>query len=257
MTKTKTAKLGYGWVPDLPDHRDFLYSGIRPALAALPSSVDLRPTCPPVGNQGKLGSCSANALVGALEFLEQKDKIPMVDLSRLFIYYNERVVENSVNCDSGARIRNGIKTLAKQGVCEEQKWAYVISRFRLKPTSECYKEAIHHQITSYHRIITIDEMRTCLAEGFPFVFGISVYESFESKQVAKSGVVPMPQPGEQHKGGHAVMAVGYSDSEKMFLARNSWGSSWGMEGYFKVPYDYLADRNLSDDFWTIRRGEKM
>jgi C1A family cysteine protease len=248
---------GYGWVPDLPDQRDILYSAVRPVPAVLPPAVNLQPLCSPVENQGNLGSCTSNALVGALEFLEKKDKVRFVNLSRLFVYYNERVIEHSVKSDSGAMIRDGIKTLKKQGVCHERKWPYVISKFAIKPSPACYKEAQDHQILSYQRILTLDQMRACLAESFPFVFGFTVYESFESQQVAKSGVVPMPQSGERVLGGHAVLAVGYKDSEQRFIVRNSWGSSWGMEGYFTMPYRYLDDRNLSDDFWVIRRAEQM
>jgi C1A family cysteine protease len=154
-------------------------------------------------------------------------------------------------------LRDGIKTLKKQGVCSEKKWPYVISKFAMKPNPACYKEALNHQITSYHRILMLDEMRTCLAEGFPFVFGFTVYESFESSEVARTGVVSIPQPSECSLGGHAVLAVGYDDGQKRFIVRNSWGTSWGQKGYFTMPYNYLADRNLSDDFWTIRRGENM
>ncbi len=257
MNKGKIKGLGYGWVPDLPDRRDFLYGAVRPVPAVLPPSVDLRSICSPVENQGQLGSCTANALVGALEFLERKDKVPFVDLSRLFIYFNERVIEHSAKSDSGAMLRDGMKTLAKQGVCTEKKWPYVISKFRVKPNRACYKEASQHEITSYNRLVTLDEMRTCLAEGFPFVFGFTVYESFESQQVAQTGLLPLPQPGEKQVGGHAVLAVGYNDSEKRFLIRNSWGADWGMQGYFTMPYEYLSDRNLSDDFWTIRRGQEI
>jgi len=189
--------------------------------------------------------------------LERKDKVSFLDFSRLFIYYNERVIGHSTKYDSGAMLRDGIKTLAKQGVCSEKKWPYIESRFTMKPNAACYKEALEHQITSYHRIMTLDEMRACLAEGFPFVFGFTVYESFESQQVAKTGVVQMPKPDERVVGGHAVLAVGYNDAKKRFIVRNSWGDSWGMKGYFTMPYDYLTDRNLSDDFWTIRRGELM
>lgn len=257
QSQPKVGKPGYGWVPDLPDHRDLLYGQIRPVLAALPPSIDLRPTCSPVENQGQLGSCTANALAGALEFLERKDHATFVNLSRLFVYYDERVIEHTVKSDSGAQIRDGIKTLTKQGVCSEKKWPYVISRFAAKPIAACYKEALQHQITSYHRILTLDEMCICLADGLPFVFGFTVYESFESSEVVRTGMVNMPQPSERVLGGHAVLAVGYNDAEKRFLIRNSWGTAWGQNGYFTMPYEYLSDRNLSDDLWTVRRGEKM
>ncbi len=242
-------------MPDLPDQRDYLFGAIYKIPAKLPASVDLRAQCPPVEDQGNLGSCTANALAGALEFLELKDKVSFVDLSRLFIYYNERVIEHTVNSDSGAMLRDGIKTLAKQGVCPEPMWPYVISQFTKKPTASCYKNAADHQITSYQRLLTVDEMRACLAEGYPFVFGFTVYESFESATVARTGTVNMPKPGEKVLGGHAVVAVGYNDKQKRFIVRNSWGTGWGQKGYFTMPYAYLDDRKLSDDFWTIRRGE--
>ncbi len=246
---------GYGWVPDLPDQRDYLFRTIRVVPPVLPHQVDLRPSCSPVENQGNLGSCTANALVGALEFLEIKNTKSFFDLSRLFVYYNERVIEHSVKTDSGAMLRDGIKTLAKQGVCMEKTWPYIISKFAVKPVAKCYKEAASHTITSYHRILTQDEMLECLAEGYPFVFGFTVYESFESPEVAQSGIVQMPQQGERVLGGHAVLAVGYDDATKRFIVRNSWGPDWGMGGYFTMPFEYLTARNLSDDFWTIRAGE--
>ena len=261
--KRKTAaparkrRSGLGWVPDLPDQRDTLYGMVRAVPPHLPSSVDLRPLWSPVENQGNLGSCTGNSLAGAVEFLELKDKVHFVDVSRLFIYYNERVIEHSVKEDAGAQIRDGIKTLVKQGVCSETTWPYVVSKFAVKPSAACYKEALKHQVTSYARIQTLDEMRTCLADGYPFVFGFTVYESFESAQVARTGVVSMPKPGERTLGGHAVLGVGYDDAAKRFTVRNSWGADWGMKGYFTIPYDYLDNRNLSDDFWTIRREEQF
>ncbi len=245
----------YGWQPDLPDHRDLLYSAIRPRALALPSSVDLRAGCSPVEDQGDLGSCTANALVGALEFLEVKAGGAFSDLSRLFVYYNERAIEGTAASDSGAFLRDGIKSLAKQGVCAEPAWPYLIKQFAKKPTATCYTQARKHLITSYHRLNTIDDMRSCLAEGYPFVFGFTVFEYFESPQMKASGVLPMPKPKEANVGGHAVMAVGYDHKAQTFLIRNSWATDWGKKGYFTMPYAYLGDRNYSDDFWTVRKAK--
>jgi C1A family cysteine protease len=178
--------------------------------------------------------------------------LPATDLSRLFIYFNERALRGTVNEDSGAAIRDGVKSLVNQGVCTEKKWPYVIARFSAKPPAACYREGLKHQITSYHRIVTLQEMRMCLAEGYPFVFGFTAYESFESPAVAKTGALNLPKLDERAMGGHAVMAAGYDDSTGRFLVRNSWGAAWGMKGCFTMPYAYLDNRNLSDDFWTIR-----
>ncbi len=256
--RTQTSGRGYGWLPDLPDHRDKLYGAVHAPAVRLPRKVDLRPHCSPIEDQGSLGSCTGNALAGSVEFLERRDGVrPIVDVSRLFIYYNERVIEHTTQEDSGAMIRDGIKSLVKQGVCSERRWPYVIVKFAKKPDAACYREARDHQVTAYARLETLDEMRACLADGFPFVFGFSVYESFESAAVARTGVAPMPKPSEKLLGGHAVLAVGYDDAKKRFLVRNSWGTGWGMKGHFTLPYDYLSDRNLSDDFWTIRRQEEF
>jgi C1A family cysteine protease len=244
----------YGWLADLPDHRDLMFGTIhKPTIEKLPQVIDLRKYCSKIEDQGNLGSCTSQSLVGALEFLENKDKVHFEDLSRLFLYYNERVIERTVSSDSGAMLRDGIKTLSKQGVCSEILWPYSISKFRNKPTSRCYTDAKDHKITQYARLNTIDEMRNCLASENVFVFGFSVYESFETEEVATTGIVPMPAKDEQMLGGHAVLSVGYDDKQQRFLVRNSWGENWGMKGYMTMDYKYLSDRNLSDDFWTIRR----
>jgi C1A family cysteine protease len=247
----------YGWRPDLPDHRDFRYSVPRRLLVRLPSKTDLRKFCPPVYNQGNLGSCTANAIGGAFEFGQMKqDKKKDFLPSRLFIYYNERVMEHSVNFDSGAAIRDGMKSVNQQGVCPEKMFPYNIEKFTLKPSLACYRDALNHQVLSYHRIDrSLAQFRGCLAEGFPFVFGFTVYSSFESEVVARTGKINMPKKDEDVLGGHAVMAVGYDDSANRFIVRNSWGADWGLKGYFTMPYDYLTDENLSDDFWTIRMVE--
>jgi C1A family cysteine protease len=258
MAKINTrSQKWYGWLPDLPDQRDFSYGVIKPRIAKLPGKVDLRRRCPPIENQGDIGSCTAHALVAALEFLEIKDNCAFVDLSRLFVYYNERAIEGATAHDSGAFLRDGIKSLAKQGVCPEKDWPYRATQFTKKPAAKCYAAAKQHQITSYHRISSLDQMRACLADGFPFVFGFTVYTAFESTAVGKSGVLNLPGPKEKMMGGHAVMAVGYDHAQRRFLIRNSWDTDWGMKGYFTMPYDYLdPDKNLADDFWTIRMAEK-
>lgn len=242
----------YGWIPDIPDHRDFLYKSVRPSRLRVPSAVDLREFCSEVENQGQLGSCTANALAGNIEYLDNRDGDGrFTDKSRLFIYYNERVIEHSVGTDAGAMLRDGIKTLHQNGVCAESEWPYDITRFAVKPPAVCYADAKAHCIESYHRIASIDEMLACLAEGFPFVFGFAVYESFESAETARTGVVKMPDKSEAMIGGHAVMAVGYNQYAKRFIVRNSWGASWGMSGYFTMPFEYVE--KLADDFWTIRK----
>jgi C1A family cysteine protease len=249
----KNRTSGYGWVPDLPDQRDHLFSVSPTVLAKLPPSADLTKKCPPVYNQGELGSCTANAIGAAIEFDHMKQKLHKLRPSRLFIYFNERVIENSVDSDSGAMIRDGIKSVNKQGACPESLWPYDINKFTDKPTKECYKEAAKHKAVSYQRLLpSLNQLKGCLASGFPFVFGFTVYESFESQKVAKTGVVPMPSTRESILGGHAVLAVGYNDANQRFIVRNSWGKDWGKNGYFTMPYPYLTDTNLSDDFWTIK-----
>lgn len=259
--KQKQIRKNYGWKPDVPDERDFKFAKLNKIYSTtkLPPSVDLREFCSIVENQESLGSCTAQALVSALEYLDSKNGDGYTDLSRLFVYYNERVMEGTVNEDSGAMIRDGIKSLVKQGVCKEKLWPYNISKFKNKPSCEAYKEALNHQILEYQRLNNknLNELKTCLADGFPFVFGFAVYESFETEEVARTGVGQLPKPNERSLGGHAVVAVGYDDSTQRFLIRNSWGEGWGVKGYFTLPYNYLINSNLADDFWMIKKGENM
>lgn len=241
----------YGWKPSIPDNRDLLFKNLKVNIPAkLPTKVDLSSNCSPVDNQGNLGSCTAHALSGAIEYNEIINK-KFIDVSRLFIYYNERVLEHSVQSDSGAQLRDGIASLAKCGVCTETTLPYIISKFTMKPPMSAYKEALQRKITSYHRVLNLQEMKEALAGGLPFVFGFSVYDGFESPTVAKTGLVQLPTVNEGLVGGHAVLAVGYDDTSRRILVRNSWGVDWGLKGYFTLPYEYISNPNLADDFWVI------
>ncbi len=244
----------FGWIPDLPDHRDYMYAAPSAVLKALPPKVDLRPSCPPVVDQGQLGSCTANAIGNAHRFDQKKQRVAQDFLpSRLFIYYNERVMEGTVNSDAGAMIRDGIKSIAKKGACPEDVWPYEIANFTEKPPAKCFKEALKHQAVSYQRLMqSLPQLKGCLASGYPFVFGFTVYESFKSPVVSETGQAPMPSTGESVLGGHAVLAVGYDDDAQRFLVMNSWSTDWGDKGFFTLPYAYLTDPNLSADFWTVR-----
>jgi C1A family cysteine protease len=256
----------YGWHPDLPDLRDHIYAAPKQALVALPSKVDLRPENAPIYDQGPIGSCTANAIAAAFEFDLRKQFLGDFSPSRLFIYYNERSMEGDVSTDSGAQIRDGVKSVATLGVCPETEWPYDAtpatsdggpfpagSRAVTEPTQACYSEALKNKATSYQRVTrTLSQFKGCLASGYPFVLGFSVYTSFEGPKIAEDGVLDLPQPDERPLGGHAVLAVGYDDALQRFLIRNSWGTSWGQQGYFTMPYAYLLEAGLSSDFWTIR-----
>lgn len=248
----------YGWQPDLPDQRDFRYAVKRmkrEALSRIPREVDLRKAWMPAPyDQGDLGSCTANAIGAALAYEHQKESLGSLMPSRLFIYYGERVVEGSIQSDSGAQIRDGIKVVASLGAPPEKLWPYDIAKFTRKPPAKAYRAALQHRAVAYFRVdqTRLEEMLGCLASGFPFVFGFTVYEGFEGAKVEKMGVLDLPKKGERVLGGHAVLAVGYNQKTKRFLVRNSYGSGWGRKGYFTMPFAYLLDEDLAADFWTIR-----
>ena len=242
----------YGWKPDLPDARDHMLKALR-VPGGLPSSVDLRNGCPAVYDQGELGSCTANAIGAAVEFDLLKQGLKDFAPSRLQIYYCERVIEHSVGEDAGAEIRDGIKVVHKTGAAPENLWPYDVTKFAKRPPKPVFAAAAKTRVATYQRLVpTLNMIKACLAAGFPFVFGFSVYESFESDRVARTGKMPVPKPGEQLLGGHAVMAAGYSDAKKAVLVRNSWGPDWGIKGYFWMPYEVITNTNMADDFWTIR-----
>lgn len=274
---------GFGWIPDTPDFRD-QYFMLSPELVggkALPPKKDLRTETNylnfPILDQGNLGSCTANCISAAITYaMSKQGKVVAQAMqmgispdtkpneaqgyfspSRLFIYYNERVMINTVNTDSGAVLRDGIKSMNKQGACKEATWPYIIQQFTKKPSGESYKEALDYQAVQYRRLdnTDINQLKGCLVQGYPFVFGFSVYQSFMTQQVAQTGIMPMPSKKERLLGGHAVLGVGYDDSKQCIIVRNSWGQDWGDKGYFYMPYKYITNEDLATDFWTITMME--
>ena len=260
---------GLGWVRDLPDNRDHLYSAPMAVLGSLPARMDLRDRCPAVYDQGRIGSCTANAIAGAIQFDRLKEhETPDFVPSRLFIYYNERAMEHHIRFDAGAQIRDGIKSVNKQGVCPETEWTYDDTppddendpfppgaKAAQRPTDQCYSDALAHTVVSYRRLnhVVLSQLKGCLAEGYPFVFGFTVYNSLWDDSGNPRTVIPLPSNHDSKVGGHAVLAVGYDDSTHQFTIRNSWGTDVGEAGYFYMPYTYLVDPSLSADFWTVRR----
>jgi C1A family cysteine protease len=223
-------------------------------LKNLPAQVDLRRRCPPVYDQGLLNSCSAHALGAAVWFEALKRDIkPALRPSRLFLYYIERSIERHPRCNVPVCLRDGYKALKRFGVCRESQWRYVIGKFSIRPPKQCFEAAAAVQVTQYARVKRdLRQLKACLASGNAITIGMSVYESFESRRVKRTGVVPMPKPTERLLGGHAVLVVGYRDDSQSFIVRNSWGAKWGRRGYFFLPYDYLTSRKrYAWDFWTL------
>jgi C1A family cysteine protease len=228
------------------DERDFMLSAIVAPQAKLPKSVDLRSQCPPIFDQGQLGSCSANAGCASIATLLKK---PTLTLSRLYMYYREREKEGTISQDSGAQMRDICK-VAAVGVCEEKYMPYVIADFAKIPSTEATANAVNYKANGYHAVRTLNEIKQVLALGSTVLTGMQVFESFESATVAKTGVVPMPKSNEQNLGGHAVEFVGYEDAKKRLIVRNSWGTAWGDKGYFYMPYDFIT-QGFAFDFWVL------
>jgi len=244
----------YNLRPDPEDHRDWLYMSVFvTGDAELPAYVDLRATCSGIVDQGELGSCTANAIASGLrEYWELQDGTD-TRLSCLWLYWKERSLEGTIPEDSGANIRDGMKVLQQMGCAREDDWPYDISKFTDTPSKKSSRNAMNYKIAAYHRVVSLVDLKTALADGYPVVLGIMVYESFESSQVEATGIVPLPRRGEKCLGGHAVLAVGYADDAKRMgtgkvICRNSWGDNWGDKGYFYLPYSYF--RSNVSDMWT-------
>ena len=235
---------------DVADKRDFSY--VPPAKRETPPAIDLRQYCGAVYDQQPLRSCSANALSSLLTFVGNTERHPIEPPSRLFIYYNERKLEGTLPNDGGAQIRTGMKTVAKFGACREHLWPYDVSKAGIEPPAECYKDAKETRALQYFRIAQdLRHLRACLADGYAFIFGMQAYlEGFATAQ--RTGKLPMPEGTGTLMGGHAVLAVGYDDKSQTVTALNSLGKSWGDNGYFTMPYEFITNAEPAYDFWTIR-----
>lgn len=249
-------KLG-SWRKEPPDAKDKIFADNAHKMLLLESpsggTCDLRRWCSPVENQSQLSSCAANAAVGGLELSNIIKGKPHVDLSRLFVYYNARLAMNEAEKDEGAYIRFAIASLSKQGVCEEALWAYDISTVFLRPSWAAYKQAFVNKINEYYRIDTdgserIDDIKKALEARCPVIFGMIVDDDF--KAIGSDGRVSMPRQVRSNPGAHAMLIVGYKDHGDTLIIRNSWGTSWGDDGYCYVPSAALVANN-AQDFWTF------
>ncbi|MDB5097356.1 MAG: peptidase [Cyanobacteria bacterium RYN_339] len=220
-----------------------------PRQGMLPAHVDNRASCAPIYDQGQLGSCTGFAIAkGLREFIQRTGHEAQVPLSAMFLYYEERVLQDTVGEDSGATMTAGLQVLQEKGVAPDSAWPYNIPQFKVKPSQAAYDAAGANKVHSATQVKGLDDVKTVVAKGGAVAIGFQVYQSF--MKIGADGVMPMPKPTERVVGGHAVLIVGYDDAKKAVLVRNSWGTKWGQEGYFWMPYAFVADENNADDFWT-------
>lgn len=265
---------GMGYMRDLPDIRDMSAdsepikeilkksSRLKAALKATPANADLRPWCSPIEDQKSIGSCTAHAGVGMLEYYQRRAFGKHVDASRLFLY---KVTRNLLGWkgDTGAYLRTTMKALVMTGVPPEQYWPYTISKFDEEPSAFLYALGDEYEALKYYRLDpagtapakVLENVKAYLAAGLPSMFGFTVYNTIPGSGDGK-GEIPFPTGGEKVVGGHAVLAVGYDDAKKIgkqtgaLLIRNSWGTGWGAAGYGWLPYEYVT-RGLANDFWAL------
>lgn len=270
--------MGMGRHRDLPDFRDHTAeteavsrilgksASLTTATKKLPAAMDLRAWCSPVENQGNLGSCTAHAGVGMLEYYERRTTGKHIDGSRLFLYKVTRELLGFKG-DDGAYLRDAMKAMVLFGIPPEKYWPYDIARFNDEPGSFCYAFAQNYQAIKYYRLDPagasptdrLAAIRKSLAAALPAMFGFSVYSSIPPPGDGK-GEIPFPAAGDNLEGGHAVLAVGYDDHKMIgrdkgaLLIRNSWGATWGEHGYGWLPYAYV-EHGLADDFWSMVKAE--
>ena len=263
-------KKGYGWRPQLKDIRDRKLSLPRIREQDLPASWDMRPIMPKIYDQGKLRSCTGNAIGCLVDFYREQTKYPWdFTPSRLFIYYNARRRDGTEEMDTGAYLRDAIKGVSRWGVCPEDgnpewSWPYLEDgrQYRMRPRRPCYKDAALHTALTYEAVPQYSpEIKGLLVSNVPIAFGFYAYSNFSDDETAKSGIMLPPDPQiDRLEGGHAVVLVGYYDDYQVDgysirqwgIVRNSWGSSWGQDGYFLAPWqEVILNPNMRDDFWAI------
>jgi C1A family cysteine protease len=242
-----------GWKCDRPDHRDLLFSAPVSRTPA-PTAADNSAGCSPVEDQGDIGSCVGNSTTSALEYLLIKQKRPLVELSRLFLYFFTRKMERTPPTeDSGCQIRDAVRCVAKLGTCRESLWPYIITQFSVQPSLAAQADAKDHRATQYLRCMGLASLKATIAAGYTAVGGFSVPENMMNDECAKTGIVKFPAPKEQMIGGHAVHFVGYDDATQRLKFQNSWGAAWGDKGFGYLEYDFATKTpNLLTDVWTIR-----
>ncbi len=243
----------YGWNKDKSDTRDFKFGAIYEVTGSYPNVVDNRSTDWGIYNQGQLGSCTANSSLSAYRNLLLREKKIDIELSRLAQYYWSRLSEGSTATDNGAEIRDAIKVLASTGAALESLWPYDIEKFTIEPSTEASHSASQHICVQYLSVNqTKDDICTAINKNGNLVIGITVYNSFEGIDCAKTGVIPIPDTTkEQALGGHAIELIGYDLDKNHVIFKNSWGADWGDKGYGYLPFDYILNNNLASDFWTL------
>lgn len=224
---------------------------IKLDAATLPPRVDLRPDCPPVEDQGPIGSCTANAVVGALEFLQRRDGLSHVDLSRLFVYFNARQLGECTDVDAGTCLSHVLAGVLAHGACEERLWPNAPDKVTEKPTPPCYENARQHQAIEFAMTPLGEPVMQALTRGLPVVFTTFMPRSYYDAAGA-TGTAPPPEAvtGEVDVG-HCMLIVGYDLATEEWIARNSWGETWGEGGYFRIPFATLKAYSVADHFWVI------
>ena len=238
---------------DKKDERDIPFTSTF-KVANLPVSSSLRSEWGTVLDQLQLGSCVSNAVAYQLRFLNKKKNNVIDDFSRLFIYYNGRVISNEpITEDTGLSLRAGFDSVATNGCPVETLWPYIVSEFTDKPPASVYSNAIADKNIIYYSVSqNLTNIKQSIVDGFPVAFGMTLCESFMSQQTAKTGIVTIPTDSEQRVGGHAMNIIGYDDVSQMFECSNQWGIAWGNQGYCHIPYQLILDPNTTSDMWTGR-----